>query len=371
MEVDRTLEELKKHNLYRKLKTIERAEGVYVYINGKRFVNFSSNDYLSLAFDKRLAENHKKCLERWGSGSSAARLVTGNFTVHEELEKKLAKMKKTEAALLFTCGYMANLGILSSLLGNGDAIFSDELNHASLIDGCRLSKAKVFIYKHRDVDHLEELLKTNRSEFKTAAIVTDSIFSMDGDIAPLDKLLKLAEDYNTYLIVDDAHATGVIGNSSFDFFDIKPTEKTIIMGTLGKAIGTFGAFVASTSRMKEFFVNRARTFIFTTAIPPHIACMTIKNLQEIKSRMNKLQENIELLSKLTGIKSQTAIFPLIVGDSGRTLQLSEKLFEKGFIIPAIRPPTVPEGTARLRITVAAGHTAEDIKNLSDALKTLI
>ncbi|OMH40139.1 8-amino-7-oxononanoate synthase [Desulfurobacterium indicum] len=371
MDIKKIIKTLKGKNLYRQLKTIERAERVYVYIDGKRYINFSSNDYLSLAFDAELNAKHQNCLKKWPAGSGAARLVTGNFSIHEELEKKLAEIKKTEAALLFSCGYMANLGILSSLLGEKDAIFSDELNHASLIDGCRLSKAKVFIYKHRDTNHLKELLKKNRDKFETIAIVTDSVFSMDGDIAPLDELLKLAKDYNAYLIIDDAHATGVIGNSSLDFFNLKPTKRTIIMGTLGKALGTFGAFVASTKEMKEFFTNRARTFIFTTAIPPHIACMTLENLKEIQPRMVRLRKNIYLFSKLTGIKSQTAIFPLIIGDSGEALKISEKLLKKGFIIPAIRPPTVPEGTARLRITIAAGHSEEELRKLAETIKSLI
>ncbi|WP_457568710.1 8-amino-7-oxononanoate synthase [Desulfurobacterium sp.] len=371
MEVDRILNELKKTNLYRKLRTIEKAEGVYVYINGKRFINFSSNDYLNLAFDRKIAARHAECVKTWGTGSGAARLVTGNFSIHEKLEKKLAEIKKTETALLFTCGYMANLGILSSLLGDGDAIFSDQLNHASLIDGCRLSKAEVFIYKHKDPDHLKKLLKAHRNRFKTVAIVTDSVFSMDGDIAPLDELLKLANDYDAYLIVDDAHATGVIGYSSFDFFNQKPSEKTLIMGTLGKAVGTFGAFVASSKPLREFFINRARTFIFTTAIPPYLACATLENLKYVKTRMKKLQENIRLLSRLINVKSQTAIFPFIVGDAGTAVELSEKLFERGFIIPAIRPPTVPEGTSRLRITVSAGHSKEEIEKLANTISELI
>ncbi|WP_245807341.1 8-amino-7-oxononanoate synthase [Desulfurobacterium atlanticum] len=365
------MEELKKNNLYRKLKTIEEVDGVRVKIGGKWFVNFSSNDYLNLAFDKTVANEHIKCLKNWGTGAGASRLITGNFQIHEVLEKELAKLKKTEAALLFSTGYMANIGILSSIMGKDDVIFSDKLNHASIIDGCKLSKAKIFVYEHNNTENLKTLLERERKRFKSACIVTDSVFSMDGDIAPLDELFELSLKYDTYFVVDDAHATGVIGYSSFEIFNITPAENTVIMGTLGKALGTFGAFVASTETLRKFFINKARSFIFTTALPPHIACATLYNLKLIPERMEKLKKNIELFQKLTGFKSKTAIFPVVVGDSQKALDISEKLFKSGFIIPAIRPPTVPEKTSRLRITLSAGHTEEDIINLTDTLNKLI
>ncbi len=369
--VERILEELKRNNLYRKLKTTEEVDGVRVKIGGKWFINFSSNDYLNLAFDKTVINEHAACLKKWGTGAGASRLITGNFQIHEVLEKELAKLKKTETALLFSTGYMANIGILSSLMGKDDVIFSDKLNHASIIDGCRLSKAKTFVYKHADTEALKVLLEKERKNFKSACIVTDSVFSMDGDIAPLDELFELSLKYDTYLIVDDAHATGVIGYSSFEMFNITPGENTVIMGTLGKALGTFGAFVASTNTLREFFINKARNFIFTTALPPHIACATLYNIKLIPDRMKKLKRNIKLFQKLTGFKSKTAIFPVVVGDSQKALDISEKLFKSGFIIPAIRPPTVPEGTARIRITLSAGHTEEEITALSNILNKLI
>ncbi len=371
MDMENLIKKLKEDGLFRKLKTVEEVNGVKLKIDGKWLINFSSNDYLNLAFDKKVIEKNIRCIEKWPIGSGASRLVTGNFKIHEILEKEVAKIKKTEAALILSTGYMANIGIISSLIGKGDAVFSDELNHASIIDGCRLSKGKTFVYKHKNTENLEDLLKRYRSRFKTVAIVSDSVFSMDGDIAPLDKLKKLSEKYDAYLIVDDAHATGVVGYSSFEPFDITPTEKTIIMGTFGKAIGTFGAFIASTITLKEFFINKARSFIFTTALPPHIACATLHNLQILPERMKKLQKRIKFFSKITGLKSETAIFPLIVGDSKKALHLSEIIFKEGFIIPAIRPPTVPEGTARLRITLSEGHTEKDMEKLAKTLKTLI
>jgi len=362
--LEEELKELKKKNLYRELRTLSSPQGKEITVNGKRVLNFSSNDYLSLA-----SNFNCECLKQWGSGSGASRLVCGNFEIHELLEKKLAEIKKTESALLFSTGYMANVGVISTLAREGDLILSDELNHASIIDGCRLSKATVKVYSHCNVEELELLLSKERRKYRNCFIVTDSVFSMDGDIAPLPGLFRLKEEYDAVLIIDDAHATGVVGWSSLELFDLIPDEKTVIVGTLGKALGTFGAFVAGTKVLREYLVNRCRSFIFTTALPPNIACQTLENLKLVPERMKVLQEKIEFFRKLTGINSNSAIFPFLTGSEIKALELAKELWEKGFFVPAIRPPTVKE--SRLRITINYEHSKEDLEKLWKILKELL
>jgi len=356
----RELNELKRQNLYRELKTLSSKQGKLIEVNGRKLVNFSSNDYLNLA-----GNFNAECLERWGGGSGASRLVCGNFSVHEELEGKLAKAKKTESALLFSSGYMANVGLIVSLAGSEDLILSDELNHASLIDGCRLSKAKKAIYPHSDTETLEFILSKERKKYRNCFIVTDAVFSMDGDLAKLDELFRIKEDYGCVLIIDDAHGTGVVGWSSLDVFGIKPDETTVIVGTLGKALGTFGAFVCGTKLLREYLINKCRTFIFTTALPPAVACQTLENLKKVPQRMKELQRKISLFRELSGINSQSAIFPLLVEDEEKALKLSAYLHGKGFYVPAIRPPSVKE--SRLRITVTCEHTKAEMEELLSAI----
>ncbi len=350
------LREIRNQNLYRKLQSVSSYQGKEIVMNGRKLLNFSSNDYLGLAKNFSC-----ECFEKWGTGSGASRLVCGNFEVHERLEEKLARMKKTESALLFSSGYMANTGVIPTLAGEGDLILSDELNHASLIDGCRLSKARKIIYPHCDMETLEYILSKERKNYRHCFIVTDTVFSMDGDIAPLKELLKLKNEYDTVLILDDAHGTGVTGWSTLDLFNLKPDEKTVVVGTLGKALGTFGAFVCGSRILREYLINRCRSFIFTTALPPAIACQTIKNLELAPCRMEKLHRNLEYFRKLSGINSPSAIFPLIVETPETAVKLSDTLFEKGFFVPAIRPPTVRQ--SRLRITITSEHTKEEIESL--------
>ena len=354
--IKREIEELKKLNLYRSLKEVESHPGKYLKVGGREFLNFSSNDYLGLA-----REYDCECLKKWGAGSGASRLICGNFEVHKELEKELAKVKKCQDSLLFSTGYMANLGVISTLAKEGDLILSDELNHASIIDGCRLSKAERFIYPHKDHSFVREFLKKNRHKYRNCFIITDSVFSMDGDLAPLGELFKVKDEFNCTLIIDDAHATGVVGYSSLEFFNLEPDENTVIVGTLGKALGTFGAFVAGSSQLKEYLINRCRTFIYTTALPPFIACQTLRNLRKVKSRMERLKEKTSFFKELTGIKSESAIFPLVVEDEATALELSDYLWKKGFFVPAVRPPTVRK--SRLRITITWEHTEEELQQL--------
>lgn len=355
---------LKRRHLYRRLLRISSPQGKTIEINGKKLLNFSSNDYLGLSRKVNL-----ECFKNWGGGSGASRLVCGNFSIHEELEERLATLKKTEGSLLFSSGYMANVGVISTLAGDGDLILSDELNHASLIDGCRLSRAKKIVYPHNDTDTLEFILSKERKNYRRCFIVTDSVFSMDGDLADLKGLFKLKDNYDCILIIDDAHGTGVVGWSSLDLFNLKPDERTVIVGTLGKALGTFGAFVSGTKLLREYLINKCRTFIFTTALPPSIACQTLENLKKVPDRMKKLQENISFFREISQIQSQSAIFPFIVGDEEEALRISRELYREGFFVPAIRPPTVKE--SRLRITVTSEHSKKEIESLWDAISNLI
>ncbi len=358
--VEREIEKLKELNLYRDLKDIESPPGKKLRIGKVELLNFSSNDYLGLA-----KEYDCECLRKWGAGSGASRLICGNFKVHRDLEKELAKIKRCQDSLLFSTGYMANLGVISTLAEEKDLILSDELNHASIIDGCRLSKAEKVIYPHKDYSFVKEFLKKNRHKYRDCFIITDSVFSMDGDIAPLDELFKVKDEFGCVLIVDDAHATGVIGYSSLELFGLEPDENTVIVGTLGKALGTFGAFVSGSSQLREYLINRCRTFIYTTALPPFIACQTLKNLEKVKGRMEELKEKISFFREFTKIESESAIFPLIVEDEATALRLSNYLFERGFFVPAIRPPTVKK--SRLRITITWEHTKEELKQLWSAI----
>ncbi len=356
------LRELEKKGLYRELLPMSTSQGKRIVVNGRKLLNFSSNDYLGLA------KNHsRECFKRWGAGSGASRLVCGNFEAHERLEKKLAELKKTESSLLFSSGYMANVGVISILAKEGDLILSDELNHASLIDGCRLSKARKIVYPHCDTETLELILSKERKKHRRCFIVTDTVFSMDGDVAPLGELFKLKDEYDAVLILDDAHGTGVIGWSSLDLFKLKPDERTVIVGTLGKALGTFGAFICGTETLRKYLINRCRTFIFTTALPPAIACQTLKNIEKVPEKMEKLQKNISFFRELTKINSQSAIFPLLIKTPEEAVKLSQKLYQNGFFVPAIRPPTVKQ--SRLRITVTSEHTEQEMELLWNNIKT--
>ena len=354
--LEKELENLKVNHLYRQLKYSKTFCSKFVEVNGKKLLNFSSNDYLALA--QRFSP---ECLEKWKTGSGASRLLSGSYEVHEELEVALAKVKKTETSLLFSTGYMANVGVLTTLAGEKDVIFSDELNHASIIDGCRLSKAKVIVYPHNDVETLDFLLSKHRKNYRFAFIVTEGVFSMDGDLSPVDKLMELKKLHSAILVVDDAHATGVVGWSSFDKFSVEPDEETVIIGTCGKALGTFGAFVCSSKTVKDYLVNRCRTFIYTTALPPFIACQTLENLKLVEDRMKRLKNLTDYFSKISGIPSESAIFPVLLNDLEKLLKVSKCLFERGFFIPGIRPPTVK--VPRLRISVTLFHSKEDLERL--------
>ncbi len=364
--------QLEKRHLLRRLMIVESYNGPYITINGRKLLLMCANDYLGLAGHPALREAACAAMNRYGFGSGASRLVSGTSALHRELEQKIALFKGTEAALAFNSGYAANTGIIPAIAGEGDVILSDSLNHASIIDGCRLSKAEVKVYRHCDVTHVEDLLKKSFSAHRTL-IVTDGVFSMDGDIAPLRELASLAEKYGSVLMVDDAHATGVLGDTgrgTTEHFGLAG-QVPVQMGTLGKALGSFGAFAAGGRALIDYLVNRSRSFIFSTALPPMVCAASIAALDIVDrepERRKKLQENRErfvqgLLSLGVAVTdSETPIVPLMIGGSEQAVMVGEKLLEYGIYAAAIRPPTVPVGTARIRTAITATHTAEDIDN---------
>jgi 8-amino-7-oxononanoate synthase len=377
---DSELEQIKAAGLYRRLRRVENAQGPTLWLNGREAINFSSNNYLGIANHPALAAAAKEAIDRYGCGSGASRLISGNMTLHEQLENRLAEFKGTEAALVFNSGFQANTGVLSTLAGEGDTILSDSLNHASIIDGCRLSRAKTIVYEHCDLDQLEAGLKRAAGQ-QRKLIVTESIFSMDGDQAPLKEIVELAEKYGAVVMVDEAHATGVFAdNGAGVVAKLGLGERVLVqMGTLGKALGGFGAYVAGSRALRELLINRCRSFIFTTALPPTVMAMALAAIdlvgREPERRENlfnnycSLKEGLRSLGFSLG-GSDSPIVPLIIGDAEKTMRFSERLLEKGVFVQGIRPPTVPPGTSRLRITLMATHTPEQIEKALAGLKEL-
>ena len=380
MEMDFITDELnvlKESDLLREFRIIEGAQGTHVEIDGKVYLSFCSNNYLGLANNPLIKQAAIDAINRYGWGAGASRLVSGSMTLHQELEKKIAEFKGTEAALLFPTGYMANIGAICALVSKEDIVIGDKLNHASIIDGCRQSSAKFRIYPHKDLNQLESLLQRS-SSYRRRLVITDSLFSMDGDIAPLPDVVALAKRYDAILMIDDAHAMGVFGENGtglVEHYNLEG-EIDIIMGSLSKAIGGIGGFIAGSKDLIEFLKNKARSFIYTTALPPAACAASIAGLtliQEDKSLVNKLWENINhLRTRLSGFQNnitvESPVVSVIVGSSGDALDLSKKLYQKGILIPAIRPPTVPPGTSRLRVSLMANHTKDDINRLIDTMK---
>lgn len=376
--ISKELEALKDAGLYRTLRRVEGEQGSTLILDGREVINFSSNNYLGLANHPALRNAAKEAIDRYGCGSGASRLISGNMTLHEELETKLAELKGTEAALVFNSGFQANTGILSTLVGEGDTVFSDALNHASIIDGCRLSRAKVVVYSHCDVDNLESALKSSPPAGRKL-IVTESLFSMDGDEAPLARIVDLAEKHGAIVMVDEAHATGIFEPDGAGIVaKLGLNDRVLVqMGTLGKALGGFGAYVAGSKSLRELLINRCRSFIFTTSLPPAVLAMAIAAIglvgkeperrQILWNNCTRLREGLKQLGYSLG-SSQSQIMPLIVGDATNCMKLSDLLLQKGVFAQGIRPPTVPEGTARLRITLMATHTAEHLARALNAFK---
>lgn len=379
--IDQTLQQMEERGLRRSLRQLRGGQARKVELHGREVLLFCSNNYLGLANHPRLVRAGQRALEEYGSGSGASRLISGNMELHEALESEAARFKQTEATLLFNSGYHANIGLLTALTDRDDQIFSDELNHASLIDGCRLSRARTFIYQHRDPDHLEDLLQKEQGSGRRF-IVTDGLFSMDGDIAPLPDLIELGRRYNATVILDDAHGTGVLGatgRGTVEHFGVDRHE-LIEMATFGKAFGVFGAFVSCTKTLRELLINKARSFIYTTALPPALCAMAIEAIRivsEEPEHLQKLQHNIEYFRHrlsssiprdcLATTTPRTPIFPILIGDADQTMEICETLLHHGIYAQGIRPPTVPPGRSRLRWTLMASHTRED---LDTALKAL-
>jgi len=378
--IEDELEQLKRASLYRRLRLIEGEQGPVVMLDGQEVLNFCSNNYLGLANHPALREAAKKAIDRYGCGSGASRLISGNMTLHEELERKIAELKGTEAALVFNSGFQANTGILATLVGEGDVIFSDALNHASIIDGCRLSRAKIVVYGHCDLDQLDRGLRDSPGKNRKL-IVTESLFSMDGDEAPLAEIVELAEKYGAVVMVDEAHATGVFEpNGAGLVAKLGIGDRVLVqMGTLGKALGGFGAYVAGSHSLRDMLINRCRSFIFTTSLPPAVMAMAIAALDLVTKepeRRQALRNNCELLQ--AGLKSlgytlgnsRSQILPLMIGDAAQCMKLSDDLLRHGVFAQGIRPPTVPPGTSRLRVTLMATHRPEHIEEALRVFKEI-
>lgn len=374
------LAQRKAEHLYRSRKVLESPQSVEPIINGKKVLSFCSNDYLGLANNPDVINSFKKAADKYGVGSGSAHLVSGHSAEHHALEEELAEFMGAERALLFSTGYMANLGVVSALCDRHSEIFEDKLNHASLLDAALLSRAKRGRYTHLDMSNLDNRLQKTDNENKY--IISDGVFSMDGDLAPLDELVNLANDNNATLMIDDAHGIGVLGNKGrgvIEHFKLENNQVPVLVGTLGKAFGTAGAFVAGSEALIETLIQKSRSYIFTTAMPAAVAAATRKSLQLVEKetwRREKLQSLIQQFRKgaselgLNLIDSITAIQPIIIGSSEQTLKLSEKLLQQNILISAIRPPTVAEGTARLRVTFSAMHTEEHVNTLLSAFSEL-
>lgn len=374
--IENTLDLQKESGLYRETKEYSGTGGIF-FKNGKRILNFSSNDYLNLSNNQLIKESAIKAIETWGTGSTASRLMCGTTDLHIQLEEKLADLMGTESALVFGSGFLTNLGLLSAVAGNGDSIIADKYNHASLIDGMRLSNASWKRYKHKDTGHLEKVLESD-TESGNKFIVTDSIFSMDGDIAPLKEIIKLGEKYGAGVIVDEAHALGIFASNGAGIIASENLQKPFaISGTLSKSFGGYGGFIAGSSKLKDFLVNKSRSFIYSTALPPSCLGSALGVISFLKGNKNYGQKLLEKVSnfhsflKTNGLpvnSAETHILTIKIGDNEKAVQLSEKLRVHGILATAIRPPTVPEGTARLRLSVTMAHTIEDLKYCADMIK---
>lgn len=366
----------------RSLRRILARESPLVEYQGRCLVNFSSNDYLGLSQHLAVKEGSASAIERAGASASSSRLICGNSDLHEGLEAALADLKGKQAALTFASGFSANLGLLSSLVGPGDHIFSDALNHGSIVDGCRLSRAAAAVFRHNDLGHLEERLKDCSGPGRRL-VVSDSVFSMEGDLADLPGLVGLCRRYDCRLMLDEAHATGVLGSRGGglvehfqDRGEARPEEIELLMGTLSKALGSFGGFVACSGSVRDYLINKCRPFIFATALPPAVAGAALAGLELIRPPSEvreRLRRNMRQMRKrlaengLGGGQGQTPIFPLVLGSEERALQVSRQLLDRGFLAAAIRPPSVPPGTSRLRITVTASHSEAQIDELVGCL----
>jgi len=379
IKLQRELEERAAQGLLRRRRVLESPQGVHVSVDGKPYLSFGSNDYLGLANHPQLISALQTGAQKHGVGSGASHLVSGHFAAHQQLENELAAFVHKPAALLFSTGYLANLGTVQALVGRGDTVFADKLNHASLNDAMLLSRAEVKRYRHNDVAHLRQMLDQTESERKL--IITDAVFSMDGDLAPLTELQVLCEQYDAWLLVDDAHGFGVLGEQGRGALAHlgQNSQRIIYMATLGKAAGVSGAFIAAEQVVIDTLVQNARSYIYTTASPPALASALMASLAILREEEWRREQLRKLISQLRGglaelpwvlMSSSTPIQPLQVGSNEDAVALSEGLRACGIWVPAIRPPTVPPGTARLRISLSAAHTEADVTQLIETLHEL-
>lgn len=370
------LEQRKQSGLYRVRRQISGPQQPTLISDGRALLSFCSNDYLGMASRPELALAASESMGANGLGGAASHLICGHHDAHHQLEQRLARFTGRSSALFFSTGYMANMGVISALAGRGDTIFSDRLNHASIIDGCILSRARVRRYPHGDLESLEAMLSQTGGH---KLVVTDGVFSMDGDIAPLADLANLCRAHDALLVVDDAHGIGVLGpegRGSVAELGLSEADVPILIGTLGKAVGTSGAFVAGPEYLMDYLVQKARTYIYTTAMPPAIASATCASLDLIEQEQHRRDHLDALIAAFREgaselgyelMRSRTAIQPIMVGDNWTALALSQALEKQGLLVTAIRPPTVPEGQARLRVTLSAAHTWDDLQRLLQGL----
>lgn len=374
------LQELGKHHLFREMKIVHGASTEWVEIKGKKLLNLSSNNYLGIANHPMLKRAAIQAIQQYGCSATSARLIVGNYELYDLVEKDLAQFKKTEAALIFNSGYAANVGIITALVGRGDIIISDKLNHASIIDGARLSGAEILRYKHTDMADLDRCMQKAEG-YKRKLIITDSVFSMDGDLAPLPAIVELKEKYKAVLMIDEAHGSGVFGDNGrglSDFYGVSDRIE-ILMGTLGKAFGCSGAYIAGRKVLIDYLRNKARSFIFTTGLPPAVVASIQAAIQVVQLE-NWRQKDVlakaswvrEELAKsgFNLLNSESQIIPILVGDNEATLEFSSRLFDVNILAVAIRPPTVPPKAARLRLSIMATHSREDLAWAVEQIKLI-
>jgi glycine C-acetyltransferase/8-amino-7-oxononanoate synthase len=370
LDLEARLEELRASGLHRRLRLVASPQGPRVLLDGRAVLLLCSNNYLGLADHPKVRRAAADAALRWGTSAGASRLISGNMELHGELERSLAEFKRKPAALLFGSGYLANTGTIAALAGRDEVVFSDELNHASIIDGCRLARAETFVYRHADTEHLEWGLRKARG--RAALIVTDGVFSMDGDLAPLGELAELAQRHRCRLMVDEAHASGCVGPGGRGSVAAAGLgdEVDVVMGTLGKALGGYGAYVCGSAELRDYLLNSARPFIFSTALPPAVAAAGLAALEQLvrrPKRVERLAANAAALRESLAAEglpvsdSETQIVPVIVGDAAAAMALCERALAQGVFAQAIRPPTVPEGTCRLRMTAMATHRVADLR----------
>ncbi|MCL4244695.1 MAG: 8-amino-7-oxononanoate synthase [Candidatus Dadabacteria bacterium] len=378
--IENDLERIREKDLFRILTELETGQSPEITIDGKSYILLGSNGYLGLSVDPAVKKAAREALEKYGTGSGGSRLVSGSTDLHRELEDSVARFKKTEAAILFSSGYLANVGTISSLVGEGDVVYSDELNHASIIDGCRLSKAEIKVYPHLDTGRLESLLREDDRRKRRKLVVTDTVFSMDGDVAPLKDITELSGKYGAALMVDEAHAAGVLGkrgSGATGHFGVED-RVPVVMGTLSKAVGSLGGYVAGSQKLVDFIRNRVRSYIFDTSLPaPSLAASLaairiIENEPERRERLwsliRRFKNGIEGMG-LKVMRSDSAIVPVLVGEAAPALRFAAVLRERGVYTPAVRPPSVPPGMCRIRVTLMATHTEAQIDAALDAFQT--